>query len=138
MSNKTAVPKPPVARPQKPAAPVAAKPAAPVEEKVSAPIAAFVIEDNIPLPPITRKSAKANLYPFDALAVGQSFFVPETVKKMASQANSAMKRYSVAVEGEVRTKRNGDKVQAMQKVRVFEVRVAQKDGVDGARVFRTA
>lgn len=136
MSTKTP-PKPPVARPQKAA--VVPAPPAPVKEVAQAgATAGFVIETGIPLPAITRKNAKSSLYPIDLLEVGQSFFAAETVKKMASVANSATKRFSVALEGETRKKRDGSDVQAMQKTRVFEVRVAQKDGVDGARVFRTA
>jgi hypothetical protein len=41
----------------------------------------FVIEDNIPVPPKGVFGGGRKLYPFDALAVGQSFFVPATAEK---------------------------------------------------------
>lgn len=133
MSNKTTAPKAPVARPQKPAV----QTAAPVAEKAAVATPAIEIESGIAMPAITRKSAKSSVYPFDALQVNQSFFVAETVKKMASVVASATKRYSVPVEGKTRTNRKGEQVQLLEKTRVFEIRNAEKDGVQGCRVFRT-
>jgi hypothetical protein len=62
----------------------------------------FVIESNIPVPAITGRGRGANVYPFDELAVGQSFFVanttdkPNAAKSLASTVSSATARYAVA------------------------------------------
>lgn len=63
----------------------------------------FEIEDNVPLPSGKSRRApgsRASKYPFDALEVGQSFFVPnsadmaDAVVSMGSTVTSANARYS--------------------------------------------
>lgn len=67
--------------------------------------AGFAIDDGISLPQ-ARGGKGGSVYPFDALAVNQSFFVPETAdmpnpaKTLASTVSSATARYAVPVEGE--------------------------------------
>lgn len=104
---------------------------------------AFVIEDAVPLPPKSRAPIE-QLYPFDALAIGQSFFVSnDDVKSgkayhsMQSTVNSANGRYSEET-GETRPNRkNPEKTVAVRRqLRKFEIRHDSKDGVAGARVFR--
>ena len=95
------------------------------------------IEDDIPLPAIKRKTAKESPYPFDLLQVGQSFFVPLTVKKMATNVNQAMKKHMVQ-DGTFSKNRKGVDVPTLVKTVVFEVRIAEKNGVAGCRIFRTA
>lgn len=63
--------------------------------------AAFAIEDNVPVPTAIRRGGKGgNVYPFEQLAVGQSFFVPASdakpnpAKSLASTVSSATKRYA--------------------------------------------
>lgn len=106
---------------------------------------AFVIEDAVPLPPKTRAPIE-QLYPFDALSIGQSFFVSnDDVKSgkayhsMQSTVNSANGRYSEET-GETRPNRkNPEKTVAVRRqLRKFEIRHDMKDGVAGARVFRVA
>jgi len=126
----------PVSQPA-PTAPVSTKPAASIAKKVEAVLAPIEIEDGIPLPSITRKSAKVNPYPFDLLKVGQSFFVPLAVRKMATHANQAMKKHMVQ-DGTFTKNKKGEDVPAMIKTVVFEIRPAEKDGVQGCRIFRTA
>ena len=117
------------------------QPVIPVEEKIEKPveqsIGAIEIEDGIPLPEIKRKSAKVSPYPFDLLNVGQSFFVPMEVKKMATHANQAMKKKMIQ-DGTFTKNKKGEDVPTMVKSVVFEIRAAEKNGVAGCRVFRTA
>lgn len=105
---------------------------------------AFEIEDNVALPSGTVRRAGAQLYPFDALQVGQSFFVPNTedkpnaAKSLASTVSSAVARYAVPVEGQFKTNKAGEQVPVTEPTRIFVVRKDVKDGVEGARVWRTA
>lgn len=105
----------------------------------------FAIDDGIALPTISgRGRAGATVYPFDKLAVGQSFFVPNSedkpnaAKSLASTVSSATARYAEPVEGETRIDRKGNSVQAMKATRQFVVRSVEENGVAGARVWRTA
>ena len=83
------------------AAPAEAAAPAPAQAAAT-PVAAgsFAIVDAVPMP-AARRFGKASVYPFDALAVGQAFFVPATEdrpkpsKSMASTVNSATARYAV-------------------------------------------
>lgn len=67
----------------------------------------FAIIDNVTVPPIKRNSGGSSQYPFDALQVGQGFFVPATDAmpnpgtSLASTVSSASKRY--AIENGTRT-----------------------------------
>ena len=105
----------------------------------------FKIEDSIPVPTISGRGRGVNVYPFDRLAVGQSFFVPNSedkpnaAKSLASTVSSAAARYAVPAEdGSTKTNKKGEVVPVMVKTRKFVVRRAEEDGVKGARVWRTA
>lgn len=128
---------------------------APAETKVEEPKPerkvkmSFEIETGIEIPKTTRGGARTSTYPFDSLEVGQSFFIgasekhPEPEKSLASTISGATKRYDVLVPGETKEVRN-PKTQEVKTVpktahtRVFILRAGEKDGVKGARVFRTA
>lgn len=109
----------------------------------------FEIETGIEVPKTTRGGARTSAYPFDKLEVGQSFFIPasekhpEPAKSLASTISGATKRFDVLVPGETKEVRN-PKTQEVKTVpktahtRVFTLRAGEKDGVVGARVFRTA
>lgn len=112
-----------------------------------APVArkSFAIDDAVPLPPKTRAPVE-QLYPFDQLQVGQSFFVANddvksgaAYKTLQSTVNSANGRYSEET-GETRpNKRDPSKqVPVTKATRKFELRHAEHDGKQGARVFRVA
>ena len=105
----------------------------------------FKIEDNVPVPAISGRGRGVKMYPFDQLAVGQSFFVandeskPNAAKSLASTVCSATARYAVPAEdGSTKTNKKGEVVPVMVKTRKFVVRRAEEDGVKGARVWRTA
>lgn len=63
---------------------------------------AFTIADNVEIPAITGRgrASAATVYPFEHLAVGQSFFIPndekrpDAAKSMASTVSSANARYA--------------------------------------------
>ena len=63
--------------------------------------ASFTIEDNVPMPTGNSRGRGGNVYPFEALEVGQSFFVPNSedkpnaAKSLASTVSSATARYAV-------------------------------------------
>lgn len=114
----------------------------------------FTIENAAP-PAVTGRGrgAGTETYPFDKLEVGQSFFVPATAdkenpaKSLASTVSSAIKRYSTPIEGQTRTDRKGNAVQATKANRKFVVRsrTAAEEaaegfnhGQNGARVYRVA
>ena len=69
---------------------------------------AFVLEDNVPMPKSGRGGRKGDTYPFDKMAVNQSFFIaataekPNPAKAMASTVSSATARYAVGT-GEFET-----------------------------------
>ena len=105
----------------------------------------FQIEDNVPVPAISGRGRGVKVYPFDQLAVGQSFFVandeskPNAAKSLASTVCSATARYAVPAEdGSTKTNKKGEVVPVMVKTRKFVVRSAEEDGVKGARVWRTS
>ena len=105
----------------------------------------FKIEDSIPVPTISGRGRGGNVYPFDQLEVGQSFFVansedkPNAAKSLASTVSSATARYAVASEdGATKTNKKGEVVPVMVETRKFVVRSVEEDGVKGARVWRTA
>ena len=105
----------------------------------------FKIEDSIPVPTISGRGRGGNVYPFDELAVGQSFFVPNSedkpnaAKSLASTVSSATARYAVASEdGATKTNKKGEVVPVMVETRKFVVRSVEENGVKGARVWRTA
>lgn len=99
----------------------------------------FTIDDNVPLAPVTGRGRGGETYPFDKLAVGQSFFVPNTVEKpnvaksLASTVSSATRRYAEVIEGETRKDRKGNEVPALRETRKFVLRAVE----GGARIWRT-
>lgn len=109
-------------------------------EPIPAISSAFAIEDGVPMPTFAARGRRSNMYPFDALNVGQSFFVPATVEKpnpaksLASTVSSATARYAVPLEGQFKANKAGEQVPVMAETRKF--RVVAVDG--GARVWRTA
>lgn len=105
----------------------------------------FKIEDSIPVPTISGRGRGGNVYPFDQLEVGQSFFVansedkPNAAKSLASTVSSATARYAVPSEdGATKTNKAGEVVPVMVETRKFVVRSVEENGVKGARVWRTA
>lgn len=80
---------------------------------------------------------------FDALQVGQTFFVPgKDTKAMASTVANQNKRFAVEKKDEngvvvMRKNRKGKEVAALVYERKFAVRVDEKDGVKGVRIGRT-
>jgi len=105
----------------------------------------FKIEDSIPVPTISGRGRGGNVYPFDQLEVGQSFFVansedkPNAIKSLASTVSSATARYAVpSADGATKTNKKGETVPVMVETRKFVVRSVEENGVKGARVWRTA
>ena len=97
-----------------------AKHAAPAPN-APAPAPRFVIEDNIPLPERRIGGTRESAYPFSALAVGQSFFVPasETMKEPWKTLTSVASR-----EGR------------SQFPKQFTTARVTVNGVEGVRVWR--
>lgn len=105
----------------------------------------FKIENSIPVPTISGRGRGGNVYPFDQLEAGQSFFVansedkPNAAKSLASTVSSATARYAVPAEdGSTKTNKKGEVVPVMVETRKFVVRSVEENGVKGARVWRTA
>ena len=105
----------------------------------------FKIENEVPVPAISGRGRGGNVYPFNQLAVGQSFFVPNSeskpnaAKSLASTVSSATTRYAVPAEdGATKTNKKGEVVPVLVETRKFVVRSVEEDGVKGARVWRTA
>lgn len=103
--------------------------------------------------PASRRAGRSGsaAYPFEHLAVGQSFFVPATAKRpnpakqLGSTVTSANKRFSEEIEGETRTNRKGNTVPVTRQLRKFEIRHVADGapwgtdhaGVEGAGIWRT-
>ena len=98
----------------------------------------YEIESGIELPAGSARGRTGSTYPFAALEVGQSFFIPKEAKNLASTISSANARYAEKVEGQTRVDRKGNTVPATKLTRKFVVRTAEKGGVKGARIFRVA
>lgn len=102
----------------------------------------FEIETGVPVPEKARRSGPSGKYPFDALEVGQSFFIPasndkpEPWKSLQSTVAAAQRRH--AVEEGTRTDRNGKTVPNLKPTRIFRLDKDTKNGQEGARVWRTA
>lgn len=113
-------------------------------------MANFEIESGIEIPSVTRNFGGKEKYPFAQLEVGQSFFVADEDTEsgdakatMFSAVSAAHERFSVPdPDGAMRTvqrgKNAGAEVPVTVRTRTFSVRAMAKDGVPGARVFRTA
>lgn len=105
----------------------------------------FQLEDNVALPSISGRGRTGTTYPFEVMAVGQSFFVansedkPNAAKSLASTVSSATARYAVpSADGATKTNKKGETVPVMVETRKFVVRSVEENGVKGARVWRTA
>lgn len=105
----------------------------------------FQLEDNVAVPSISGRGRTGTTYPFEVMAVGQSFFVansegkPNAAKSLASTVSSATARYAVpSADGATKTNKKGETVPVMVVTRKFIVRSVEENGVKGARVWRTA
>lgn len=104
----------------------------------------FQLEDNVAVPSISGRGRTGTTYPFDAMKVGQSFFIandeskPNAAKSLASTVSSATARYAEVVPGEFKTNKKGEQVPVTRQTRKFIVRSVEENGVKGARVWRTA
>lgn len=91
----------------------------------------FDIDDDVPMPAVTRRP-RENGYPFDKLAVGQSFHVaptaefPDPVARLASSVSGARARYAEGT-GEFET------VKVKEYQRVGDTKEYAK-GADGKRI----
>ena len=100
-----------------------------------------------PIPQTVRKSGagRKQKYPFDALEIGQYFFVPATekqpdpAKSLGSVVTSANKRYATET-GETKLNRKGEEVPKLAYTRKFIVRPFNEEingeYVAGAGVWR--
>ncbi len=111
--------------------------------KTSVSTTSFAIDDDIDIPEITHRAGRSETYPFDALKVGQSFFVPNTeekpdiAKSIASTVSGANARYAIDdPDGKTKTNRKGVEVPVKIYTRRFVHKRYTQDGVDGARVWR--
>lgn len=105
----------------------------------------FTIEDNIAIPTVTGRGGRSgdSIYPFEKMAVGQSFFVPKESKNLASTISAANARYAEAVTNPdgtpaLRKNRKGVDVPATRFTRKFVVRSVTENGVKGSRIWRQA
>lgn len=104
-------------------------------------VGAFVLETGVAIPK-SKRGRSGDLYPFDKMEVGHSFFVaateskPNPAKSLASTVSSATARYAVPGEG-TKTNRKGETVPVMVETRKFAVRAVEENGVKGARIWRT-
>lgn len=104
------------------------------------PMEPFVLEDAIPIPESKRGVRTESVYPFDKMAVGQSFFVaataerPNPAKVLASTVSGATRRYAIESTTETMVTRKGNVVPKLEYTRKFEIRSAE----GGARIWRTA
>jgi len=114
----------------------------------------FEIENITVTPGKRGGGTRTSQYPIDALEVGQSFFIPasekhpEPEKSLASMLSGAMKKYDVAdldeagvqKTKEITVPKTGEKrtIPAMKHTRKFTLVAAEKDGIKGARIGRTA
>jgi len=99
-----------------------------------APKPTFTIDDNVAIPAVSGRGRVGSVYPFDALNVGQSFFVPKAAKNLASTVSSANARYAEVVPNETRTNRKGESVPKTKQTRTFIVRSVE----GGSRIWRKA
>jgi len=114
------------------------------ETKPAASAASFALDNDVPMPTVSGRGRGGNVYPFDEMQPGQSFFVansedkPNAAKSLASTVSSATARYAVPSEdGATKTNKAGETVPVMVETRKFVVRSVEENGVKGARVWRT-
>lgn len=98
---------------------------------------AFKIEDAVPIPAPIGRGRSGSKYPFDALEVGQSFFVPDSAEQpdaaasLASTVSGATQRYATDHATETKTVK-GKTVPKKVYSRKFALRKVE----GGARVWR--
>ena len=126
---------------------------APVETNAAAaaPVAGkpvYVIEDNVALPAAKRTGRSTSSYPFDALQIGQSFFIPasekhpDPAKSLASTITGATARYDEVSTTETVLTRKGNTVPKRTHTRKFVIKAVDdgapwnQPGVKGAGVWR--
>ena len=98
----------------------------------------FKIEDSIPVPTISGRGRGGNVYPFDQLEVGQSFFVEGEKSISPSTVSAATARHKVPAEdGSTKTNKKGEQVPVMVPTKKFVSRKVEENGVKGVRVWRT-
>ena len=124
-----------IAAVQPAATPVQASPA------VAATPTQFLIEDGFAVPVASRGGARATVYPFASMNLGQSFFVPATdakpnpAKAMASTVSGVNKRYAkFYAEGHEKAGQPTGKDGRKFTVRARTIEQGEK--VNGARVYR--
>lgn len=130
-------------------------------QAASAPAKPIFAIEKASLPAISGRgrAGGSEIYPFDQMEVGDSFFVPNSddkenaAKSLASTVSSATKRYAEVIPGEFKTIKGKDKdgnetskqIPALKETRKFVVRSRTADaeakegfthGKDGARVYR--
>jgi hypothetical protein len=127
----------------KPAASPAAGPALVTDNTAVEVESQFVLESGFVPPASKRGGIKANIYPFDKMAPGQSFFVaatekrPTPAKALASTVSSATKRHAaVYPAGHEKAGQSTGKNGAKFTVRARTVADGEK--ADGARIYRVA
>lgn len=99
----------------------------------------FQIEDNIPVPAISGRGRGGETYPFEQLAVGQSFFVEGEKTISPSTISAATARHAVpSADGATKTNKKGETVPVMVATKKFIGRKVEENGVKGTRVWRTA
>lgn len=107
----------------------------PASVEASAP--SFKIEIGVPIPAPVGRGRSGSKYPFEALEVGQSFFVPDTAEQpdaaasLASTVSGATQRYAVDHATETKTVK-GKLVSKKVYARKFALRKVE----GGARVWR--
>jgi len=104
----------------------------------------FDLQSDVAIPAITGRGRGPgeSIYPFDKMAVGQSFFVAKESKKLASTVSSANARYSEPVleNGAPKMKLNRKQVSVpvTKFTKQFIVRGVTENGVIGSRIWRKA
>ena len=99
----------------------------------------FQIEDNVPVPVISGRGRGGETYPFEQLAVGQSFFVEGEKTISPSTISAATARHAVpSADGATKTNKKGEAVPVMVATKKFIGRKVEENGVKGTRVWRTA
>lgn len=106
-------------------------------KSVEAAASSFKIEVGVPIPAPVGRGRSGSKYPFDALEVGQSFFVPDTAEQpdaaasLASTVSGATQRYAADHATETKTVK-GKLVPKKIYARKFALRKVE----GGARVWR--
>jgi len=100
----------------------------------------FTLDSDVAIPSITGRgrASGGSIYPFDRMAVGQSFFVAKEAKSLASTVSAANNRYATDHATETRTNKKGETVPKKVLTRQFIVRTVTENGTEGSRIWRKA